>query len=89
MKKRLLITVKGKVQNVGFRYFTNKRAMEFNISGFVKNQSDGTVYIEAEGAEDELNTFLDHVKQGPKWGRVDDVKLQEAPVNGDEGFSIR
>ena len=54
--KHLSITVHGKVQNVGFRYFTNKRAHEFNIKGFVKNQHDGTVYIEAEG-EDRILVF--------------------------------
>ncbi len=87
--KHLNITVKGKVQNVGFRHFTNKRANELNVKGFVKNLPNGDVYIEAEEEENILNTFIDLVRQGPTWARVDDISLQEAPPDGFEDFTIR
>lgn len=89
MKKHLNITVKGKVQNVGFRYFTNKRAVELGILGFVKNLPNGDVYAEAEGPEEALETFLEHLRKGPGWARVDEINLQEAPIDGFENFMIR
>jgi acylphosphatase len=88
-KKHILITVKGKVQNVGFRYFTNKRAHETGIYGYVKNLPNGDVYAEAEGSETDLDTFLDHLRQGPQWARVDGIDIQEAPLDGFEDFTIR
>lgn len=88
MKKRLIINVKGKVQNVGFRAFTSRRAGDFNVKGIVKNLPTGDVYVEAEGEEDQLEAFLGVIKKGPNWSRVEDVKVQEAPLNGYEDFRI-
>lgn len=89
MIKRVLVTVHGKVQNVGFRYFTHKTADSLRLSGFVKNQADGTVYIEAEGNEELIEQFMEAVKQGPRWAYISRVDVQEAPVAGDEGFDIK
>jgi len=89
MKKHFKIIVQGKVQNVGFRYYTNKRAQMSNVSGFVKNQHDGTVYIEVEGDEIDIQTFLDFVNTGPQWGRVDNVQINEGPLMGYSGFEIK
>jgi len=49
MKKHVNITVKGRVQGVGFRYSAMEAAEELGIKGFVRNMPDGSVYIEAEG----------------------------------------
>ena len=49
MKQALAITVKGRVQGVGFRFSTVREAEELGIKGFVENRMDGSVYIEAEG----------------------------------------
>ena len=57
MKKAVILKISGRVQNVGFRYHTRKKAQEMGISGFVKNQVDGSVYIEAEGEEEVLAAF--------------------------------
>jgi acylphosphatase len=89
MKKSFAIRVTGKVQNVGFRYYTVKTAAEFNINGFVKNQADGSVYIEAEGEADAMEAFLHWCKKGPEWASVRGFDLQEQPVVGYEGFGVR
>lgn len=84
-----LITISGRVQGVGFRYHTQKKAEQYSIKGFVKNQPDGSVYIEAEGEETDLERFLMWCYDGPTWARVDDVKIQESPVQNFKGFSVK
>jgi acylphosphatase len=89
MERQINLTVTGKVQNVGFRFFTEKKAVETHIKGYVKNLPDGGVYIEAQGEEKDLQTFKDFIMTGPKWCRVDKVYEQEVPPSGYQDFSIR
>ncbi len=88
-KKASTISVYGKVQGVGFRYHTHKKAQEFNIVGFVKNKPDGSVYIEAQGDEIDLATFIDWCKVGPSWSRVINTKTQTIPLFNTIGFHIK
>lgn len=75
MKKRAEIVVRGLVQGVGFRWFTRERAELLSLKGYVKNQSDGTVFIEVEGAEEEIERLIREVKRGPRYAAVKDVKV--------------
>ena len=59
------ITVHGRVQGVGFRAATKQIADQIGVSGWVKNQPDGTVLIEAEGEHEKMKEFIKHVDQGP------------------------
>jgi len=77
------------VQNVGFRYHTRKKAQELGISGFVKNEADGSVYAEAEAKEESLDQFILWCHNGPSWARVDNVNIQDSQVQGYEGFEVR
>ncbi len=52
----------GRVQGVGFRYQTLQVAKQFEVSGFVRNLSDGRVQLEAEGGESEVKGFVAEVK---------------------------
>lgn len=88
-KKHFDIHVKGRVQNVGFRAFTLKKAREANVTGYVKNMTDGSVYIEAEGSREALDIFFTEVRQGPRWSRVEDFQANEAPLDGYDSFEIR
>ncbi len=83
------ITISGRVQNVGFRFHTHDKAREIGITGLVKNQTDGTVYIEAEGVEEKLNRFILWCHQGPTWATVTNVDVVEQPVRGYTSFSIQ
>lgn len=89
MKKSLIINVYGKVQNVGFRYYTQKTALENHITGFVCNKTDGSVYIEAEGEESELESFVLWLHNGPDWARVSEVKTQETPLQDFKNFRVK
>jgi len=84
MEEKLLfkIHVRGRVQGVGFRWSAVREARNRGIKGFVKNLSDGSVYIEAEGSMKQLNTFVEWCKKGPGFGFVDSVNVDTfAPVN--------
>ncbi len=71
------ITVTGKVQGVWFRASTRNKALELEINGFVRNQPDGTVYIEAQGNTAQLKALLEWCKDGPTHAQVDEVEFEE------------
>ena len=83
--KAVILKVYGKVQGVGFRFYTQKKARELMLKGFVQNNFDGSVYIEAEGEAEKLELFIQWCKEGPSWARVTKVEQQFAPVLGRDG----
>ena len=89
MKKAAILTVSGRVQNVGFRFNALKAAKKSEIFGIVKNLYDGSVYIEAEGEEENLDQFILWCHQGPGWARVDRVNIQNSQVQDYKDFSIK
>lgn len=89
MLKAVIIQVFGRVQGVGFRFYTEQKAKELNIAGFVQNKGDGSVYIEAEGNADDLDAFVDCCKTGPRWAKVRDCIVSEMPPLHIEGFVVR
>lgn len=89
IRKTISIHISGRVQGVGFRYYTRKKAVECNVNGFVQNQSDGSVYIEASGEALDIDTFANWCKQGPTWSRVLNSRISELPNHEWEGFEIR
>lgn len=66
--------VHGRVQGVGFRRFVQKLAQKYQIGGWVKNNFDGTVSVEALGRDDEVRNFVDFVKRGSFFSRVDEIE---------------
>ena len=89
MYKTLSVIVTGRVQNVGFRYFTLKEANALNLTGYVSNQENGDVRIIVCGPEELLDEFLISIRKGPGWGRVDGLKIQELPDEEFEGFQVK
>jgi acylphosphatase len=75
MNKLIKFTVSGKVQGVWFRKFTYDTAQTFNLNGWVRNESDGSVSGEAEGIEEDLLKLLDELNIGSKFSRVDKVDV--------------
>lgn len=76
------VRVTGRVQGVGFRAFTARRARDLEVVGRVKNLPDGSVEIRAVGPRGELDKLLGAVRTGPSHARVDGVEeeaLPEAP----------
>jgi len=72
-KERLSARIIGRVQGVGFRNFTRMRARQLGVAGWVRNEQDGSVRLEAEGPRGALEELLDAVKEGPRMARVEDV----------------
>jgi acylphosphatase len=86
--KRLMI--RGIVQGVGFRYFTERTARHLGLSGYVRNLADGRVEAVAAGPEEDLEAFITQVRQGPAAGRVDDVEVTDTTLEGEaHRFEIR
>jgi acylphosphatase len=83
------ITIKGRVQGVGFRYSAKKMAQSLGVSGYVRNLSNGDVYIEAEGSEIQLKFLTDWCYSGPSYSYVDSVEIEDAEVKNFEFFDIR
>lgn len=69
-KVRIDITVQGRVQGVAFRWYTQKKALSLGLTGWVRNQPDGSVRIVAEGPRPDLETFCDWAARGPDRARV-------------------
>ena len=89
MKQALAITVKGRVQGVGFRFSTVREAEMLGITGFVENRMNGTVYIEAEGEPEALNKLVNWCWKGPGTASVDNVTTQEIPVQNFKRFGVK
>ena len=81
--------VKGRVQGVGFRYFTYRTARSLGIMGWVKNLSSGDVEIHAEGKDDSVRVFQSRIESGPLLARVNEVEVEPVAVEDLEDFSIR
>ncbi|MDO9510917.1 MAG: acylphosphatase [Bacteroidales bacterium] len=87
--KHLAITVRGRVQGVGFRYYAKAKARDYGVRGFVKNEANASVYIEAEGSDDAMEAFILWLKKGPPLARVDQISAYEIPEQNFEDFVIR
>ena len=83
------ITVRGRVQGVGFRYFARQRAEVHGVSGFVRNLPDGAVEVHAEGPTKAMSEFEADLRRGPSFGRVDDAMVISSKARGFDGFEIR
>lgn len=78
---KIAATVHGKVQGVGFRFSTNQIANELGIGGLVRNENDGSVYVEANGSEEQIDQFIEALRKGPSPASTVDkvvVKYEES-----------
>jgi acylphosphatase len=82
--------VTGKVQGVGFRMFTQDVADNLGLSGWVRNDSDGSVECEAQGKRSVLEQFVINLQQGPCFSEVKRVEYHTRPtVRKEQGFHLR
>jgi acylphosphatase len=86
--KHVSINITGKVQGVFFRASTKEKADELNVKGFVRNERDGIVYVEAEGNDKDLETFISWCKHGPRLARVERCDVTENQPKGFSDFTI-
>ena len=89
MPKHLNITVTGRVQGVGFRRAARDQARYLGIKGYARNMHDGSVFIEAEGEDDVMALFVKWCRQGPPFGRVEEVTTKMENWQGFSTFETR
>jgi acylphosphatase len=85
--RRYLIS--GRVQGVGFRFFTEDIASREGIHGWVRNRPDGSVEVAAEGEAEAIERFERAVRRGPRGARVERVEVDDDVPAGNAGFTIR
>jgi acylphosphatase len=81
--------VGGFVQAVGFRASAYSRARSLEVSGWVRNNPDGTVEAELEGRPDRVELLVDWFRRGPSGARVDAIDVEPLEPTGAGGFAIR
>jgi len=89
LRRHYNIKILGRVQGVGFRYAARRMADIFKVYGFVRNEPDGSVYIEAEGEILNLDMYLEWCRKGPGYGHVKNVFHTASTLQGFQKFEIR
>ena len=69
--------VEGRVQGVGYREFTRRRALRLGISGWVRNRSDGAVEAVVRGAAADVEALLVEMRKGPRGAGVTSLRIVE------------
>ncbi len=88
-KIRKQIHFSGRVQGVGFRYRASHAANGLGVTGWVRNNSDGTVEMEAQGTEEQINKMLVLINRG-SYIMIDRMDSKEIPLEeGEYGFHVR
>jgi acylphosphatase len=86
---RKVVRVHGRVQGVGFRYFTSDIARGLDLDGTVANLPDGTVEAIVEGREEAVRSFIDRLREGPPSSRVESLDVRDENPTGEmAGFEI-
>ena len=87
---RIRLVISGRVQGVGFRYFTLKSARGLGLGGWVRNEPDGSVLCEVQGEPSAVRVFAEQVRRGPGLSRVEDVTSELLPLRAgcDGEFAI-
>lgn len=87
---RLHASVTGRVQGVGFRYFVLERARALSLTGYVRNEYDGSVEVVAEGPRGSLELLADQLRAGPRSAFVDAVTMDWSESLSEFGeFGVR
>lgn len=88
--QRWTLHVEGKVQGVFYRKSTAEQATELGLTGFVRNLSDGSVHIVAEGSDAQLEALERWCWEGPKQARVTKVNVERSVAEGEFAtFEVR
>lgn len=86
---RRMATVTGRVQGVSFRWYTLQEAERLGLTGWVRNQPDGSVHVEVQGPAGPVDQLHRWLHEGPTHAHVDEVSVHEVdPVDGEDGFRI-
>lgn len=87
--EHLTFHIKGRVQGVFFRQSARQQAQRLGLTGYARNNPDGTVTIEAEGPVGALAELETWCHRGPVAARVDGVEMSSGTVQGYSAFEVR
>ncbi len=89
-KSRAKLIIKGRVQGVNFRYYTQREAQKHNLTGWVRNLPDGSVAALFEGDEDEVEAMVQWCRHGPPSAQVTEMIVQPEDYRSEfQSFSIQ
>lgn len=80
--------LEGRVQGVGFRWWTTRQARELGLAGTVRNRPDGSVEVFARGDPEALREFRGRLEEGPRTAVVRSIESIEPPADLPQGFEI-
>ena len=84
------VWVKGRVQGVGFRAHVEYYGSGIGVTGWVRNVGYDTVETVAEGTREQMEKFIEAVKQGPRASRVDEARIEYEAVTGEfKDFGVK
>ncbi|NPD04034.1 acylphosphatase [Nocardioides sp. zg-1308] len=86
--KAIQARVTGRVQGVSFRWYTQERARSLGVTGWVRNEPDGSVLLHAEGEDDAVDALAAWCATGPSTARVADVAVRPATPTGAASFDV-
>lgn len=87
--KRKSISFYGLVQGVGFRYHASNAASLYGVTGWVRNEYDGSVTMEAQGSEIQINDVINALENA-RYIQIDSIRVKEIPVvENERGFRVR
>ena len=79
----------GTVQGVGFRYYARAAALHLGLTGWVANNWDGSVTLEAQGTRAALNELVPTIERANRWARIEGVEVTDLPAKDREyGFTV-
>lgn len=87
MIKHLNIKIFGRVQGIFYRVTAKEEAEKLGINGFARNESDGSVYIEAEGEKENLDKFISWCHKGPALAKIEKVTTEEGSLKNFPSFN--
>lgn len=80
----------GEVQGVGFRYYARAAAQYLGLTGWVANNWDGSVTLEAQGTRAALDELVPTIERANRWARIEGVEVTDLPAKDREyGFAVR
>jgi acylphosphatase len=90
MRLKIHVIISGKVQGVWFRVNTKNKAEQLNLTGWVRNTSDGKVEAIFEGEERDINKMIKWCYEGPPLANVKNVNVEtKSQLNGFLRFEIK
>ena len=90
MKEARHLTIHGKVQGVGFRFFATRVARRLGLKGWIENQRDGSVEAQVEGESQSIDEWLKELREGPRFAEVSKIDQERREFTGKLGdFDVK